>query len=233
MNHMASVAIGIVRDIDDPDGQGRVRLEFPWIHDENQVSAWAPIAVPMAGKERGHDFRPEVGDEALVAFDRGSFDDPYVVGFLWNGVDKPPLDATESGVRRIKTVAGHILDFDDRAGQEKVVLKTVGGQTLELVDTPARSTLKTASGHKVEASDATGGVVVTSASGVQVSITASGVTIQSSGPVSVTSPSVTVSSSSVTINAAAATFSGVVQCQTLVATAVVSSSYTPGVGNIW
>ncbi|RYG25201.1 type IV secretion protein Rhs [bacterium] len=230
---MVSVATAIVTNIEDPLGQGRVQLRFPWIQDEGQSSAWAPIAAPMAGNGRGQDFRPEVGDEALVAFDRGSFDDPYVVGFLWNGIDKPPLETSESSIRRIKTVAGHVLDFDDRPGQEKITLTTKGGQTLELVDAPARSTLKTSSGHSVEASDSSGGVVVKSASGVQISVTASGVTIQSSGPVSVTGPSVSVSSSSVTINAAAATFSGVVQCQTLVATAVVSSSYTPGVGNIW
>jgi hypothetical protein len=35
------------------------------------------------------------------------------------------------------------------------------------------------------------------------------------------------------VDAAMATFSGVVQCQTLIATTVVGTSYTPGAGNVW
>jgi len=34
-------------------------------------------------------------------------------------------------------------------------------------------------------------------------------------------------------DAALARFTGVVQCETLVANSVVASNYTPGVGNIW
>jgi hypothetical protein len=37
----------------------------------------------------------------------------------------------------------------------------------------------------------------------------------------------------VTVDAAMAKFSGVVKCETLIATTVVSSVYTPGAGNIW
>ena len=44
----------------------------------------------MAGKERGYWFMPEVDDEAIVAFEHGDFDHPFVVGFLHNGVDTPP-----------------------------------------------------------------------------------------------------------------------------------------------
>ena len=53
---------------------------------------WAPIASLLSGKSRGARFMPEVDDEALVAFDHGEFEHPYVIGFLWNGVDKAPDD---------------------------------------------------------------------------------------------------------------------------------------------
>ena len=46
--------------------------------------------MPMAGKERGAYFLPEVDDEVLVAFERGDMRFPYVVGSLWNGKDKAP-----------------------------------------------------------------------------------------------------------------------------------------------
>jgi hypothetical protein len=35
------------------------------------------------------------------------------------------------------------------------------------------------------------------------------------------------------VNAATSTFSGVVQCDTMIASTVVGTSYTPGAGNIW
>ena len=51
--------------------------------------------------------------------------------------------------------------------------------------------------------------------------------IQANSTVSVTAPMVEVT-------APTSTFSGIVQCQTLIAeVGVVSPSYTPGVGNLW
>ncbi len=37
----------------------------------------------------GSIFPLDVGDEVLVAFDRGALDHPYVIGGLYNGKDKP------------------------------------------------------------------------------------------------------------------------------------------------
>jgi hypothetical protein len=37
----------------------------------------------------------------------------------------------------------------------------------------------------------------------------------------------------VDVDAGMAKFSGVVECQTLVATSVVAANYTPGAGNVW
>jgi hypothetical protein len=44
---------------------------------------------------------------------------------------------------------------------------------------------------------------------------------------------VEVTASMMNVHAPMATFDGTVQCTTLIATSVVSSSYTPGAGNIW
>jgi len=44
---------------------------------------------------------------------------------------------------------------------------------------------------------------------------------------------VTVSAPMVRVEAASAEVSGVLKCDTLIATSVVASSYTPGPGNIW
>ena len=44
---------------------------------------------------------------------------------------------------------------------------------------------------------------------------------------------VEVSAGMVTVDAAMARFSGIVKCETLISTSVISTSYTPGAGNIW
>ena len=50
---------------------------------------WARTVQPGAGKDRGAAGLPEVGDEVLVAFAQGDLEHPYVLGGLYNGMDKP------------------------------------------------------------------------------------------------------------------------------------------------
>lgn len=104
------VAVGIVINVDDPEKAGRVQLRFPWL-EESGPQPWAPVAAYMAGKDRGGFFMPEVGDEALVAFEHGDHEHPFVVGFLWNGRDNPPSDDTK--LRIFRSVNGHEIAVYD------------------------------------------------------------------------------------------------------------------------
>ncbi|HLW79048.1 MAG TPA: type VI secretion system tip protein TssI/VgrG, partial [Terriglobia bacterium] len=78
-----------------------------------------------------------------------------------------------------------------------------------------------------ESQSVTAGMEIELTAGAEITITAGGeITIMAGGPVSIVAPAVSV-------EAAAAEFAGVVMCATLIAeTAVVSPSYTPGLGNI-
>ena len=115
------VVIGIVTNNNDPDKLGRVKVRFPWLSDTDE-SWWARIATPMAGKERGAYFLPEVEDEVLVAFEHGDVRFPYVLGALWNGEDKPPAtnDDGKNNIRVIKSRSGHVIRLNDEDGKEKV-----------------------------------------------------------------------------------------------------------------
>src|SRR5260370_26501721 len=84
------ILIGVVTDRRGAEGRGRVRVRFPYLEDE--LSTWAKICSPMAGKNRGLFFRPEVDDELLVAFEMGDPRRPYVLGALWSKTDTPPAD---------------------------------------------------------------------------------------------------------------------------------------------
>ncbi len=104
------LVLGLVVDTEDPLGRGRVRVAYPYLGVQTR-SAWAPIAAPMAGHDRGCWFVPEVGDEAVLGFDRNDPSWPIVLGFLWNGVDDPPSTSTKE--RMIRSVNKHTIRFLD------------------------------------------------------------------------------------------------------------------------
>jgi uncharacterized protein involved in type VI secretion and phage assembly len=112
--HVKGVVVAIVSENKDSSGLGRVKVNFPWF-DASGESYWARVATPMGGKNRGIYFLPEVGDEVLVAFERGDLRFPYVVGSLWNGADKSPAsnDDGNNDVRLVHTRKGHKLTFND------------------------------------------------------------------------------------------------------------------------
>ena len=113
------VTIGIVTNNKDEDGLGRIKVKFPLLS-ETDESYWARVLSPMAGKERGLYCLPEIEDEVLVAFENGMIDRPYILGGLWNGVDKPP-ESNKEGVNRrlIKSYSGHTIVLDDTKDKEK------------------------------------------------------------------------------------------------------------------
>jgi uncharacterized protein involved in type VI secretion and phage assembly len=115
------VVVGVVTNNQDPDKLGRVKVKFPWLSNEDE-SYWARIAAPMAGKDRGAYFLPEVDDEVLVVFERGDLRFPYILGGLWNGQDTPPANNEDgkNNVRMIKSRSGHVIRLNDEEGKEKI-----------------------------------------------------------------------------------------------------------------
>jgi uncharacterized protein involved in type VI secretion and phage assembly len=134
------VVVGLVTNNQDPDGIGRVELRFPWLSDTDE-SHWARIAAPMAGKDRGTYFLPEVDDEVLVAFEQGDIRFPYVLGGLWNSVDTPPADNADgkNPLRLIKSRSGHTIKLNDEDGKETVEIVDKTGKNSIVIDTASNS----------------------------------------------------------------------------------------------
>jgi Rhs element Vgr protein len=170
----AALVPATVEDIDDPNGWGRVRVRLPWLHPDIP-GVWARLALPAAGDSRGFYFIPEVGDEVVVGF-VGDTRFPVVVGSLWNGSHAPPvsLDAATNAVRALVSRAGHRLTFDDSDGAALVKVETAAGQAVLLDDSSGSEAvvLSDKTGNKLTL-DSTG-IVLTAASGKDVSIQASG-----------------------------------------------------------
>lgn len=121
---MKGVVVGLVTAVEDPEGLGRIKVEYPWLSDSNE-SNWARLATPLAGPELGMWFLPDVGDEALVAFEMDDIRRPYILGFLWNGDNAPP--STEPKERIIQTVSGHKVTFNDASGDESITIEDSSG----------------------------------------------------------------------------------------------------------
>jgi phage protein D/phage baseplate assembly protein gpV len=119
--------IGIVTDNNDKDvGLNRVKLRLPYLSDTDETD-WARVVQPGAGAMRGLTCLPEINDEVLVGFEHGDIRRPYVIGGLWNGQDKPPMDSTNSKLldgnkvvsRSFTSRKGHTITFVDAQQDSK------------------------------------------------------------------------------------------------------------------
>jgi uncharacterized protein involved in type VI secretion and phage assembly len=217
--HWYGVFPALVAEIKDPDGQGRVKITLPWAADTGggRYEVWARLCTFMAGNNRGSWFIPDVNDEVLVAFEGGDPRRPYVLGSLWNGRDAPPETMDGSGENNHKVLRsrnGVKLTLDDQNGQEQFIVETPGGQKITLKDGPGSIMLEDSNGNSIKLESA-------------------GITVTASAKVSINASTVEVSAGMVKVDAGMSRFSGVVQCDTLIANSVVGTSYTPGAGNIW
>jgi uncharacterized protein involved in type VI secretion and phage assembly len=208
-----------VKDIKDPDNQGRVRVSLPWAPDSSGpgYEAWARLATLMAGNNRGTWFIPDVDDEVLVAFEGGDPRHPIVIGALWNGQDAPPVQMDGAGQNNKKEIVSRNdirIILDDSQGQEKVTIQTPGGQKVVLQDGPGTIELSDSNGNSIK-------------------MESSGITLTTSATLTIQASTVKASAGMVTVDAGMSKFSGVIQSDTCITNSVISSSYTPGAGNIW
>ena len=129
---IAGVVPAIVTNSKDPEKLCRVKVKFPWLDDKYETD-WVRTAQISAGNGYGSVIVPEVADEVLVAFEQGDLRRPYLLGGLYNGVDKPPAGTTDivdesSGkvVRRdLFSRTGHRLSLTEKeSGSDGIVLKT-------------------------------------------------------------------------------------------------------------
>lgn len=127
MKRLSGVVVGLVTDTEDPEGLGRVRVSFPWLGAAPQ-SSWCRVATSLAGDGHGVWFSPELDTEALVAFEHGDFNHPYVLGYLWNGASTAPQ--AELQQRVIHSVSGNIILLDDRDGEEGITLTDKHGNSI-------------------------------------------------------------------------------------------------------
>jgi phage baseplate assembly protein V len=176
------MAVTVVNNVD-LLGMGRVQIQIPG----QAVMPWARVATPMAGLMRGVFFMPQVGDEVLVAFSRGDLTAPFIIGGLWNGVDRPPsLAPTDAVTKRvIRTPLGHQIEFDEALQTVTITSSTQQKITLD----PTKVELSAGLGAASVTVETAGRVVISAAAQVEISapvLTLQGTKVEVKGDADVT-----------------------------------------------
>jgi phage baseplate assembly protein gpV len=125
------VASGVVVNNIDLTGESRVQVSLTWLPG---VAPWARVVTPSAGLNRGIYFMPQFGDEVIVAFNQGDITDAYILGGVWNGLDRPPAGMVPTdpvAKRLIRTPTGHSIELDDLMQSVTVTSATQQSVTLD------------------------------------------------------------------------------------------------------
>lgn len=208
--NLNSLQLGQVMDNVDPDNRGRIKVRLI----ATPMEVWASVLAPSAGPNYGASFVPRLQEIVVLAFVTPEL--PLVLGSLWSGSGSRPEDADPQEEHYvIRTPEATVLDFDDGRGAGP------------------RVKLTTTSGYHITISESNGGEITIERGEQSVKLGPSGIDVRTSGSVNVDASTVTLNASTVTVNASMSRFSGVVQADTVIASSVVGTTYTPGAGNIW
>lgn len=206
--NLHSLQLGMVTDNADPDNRGRIKVSLITA----PMEVWASVVAPSAGHNYGASFVPRQNEIVVLAFVTPEL--ALVLGSVWSGGGSRPEDADPQ--------------------EEHYVIRTPDATVLSFADGDSPQVkLTTRSGYHITIDEANGGEITVERGEQSVKLGPGGVDVRTSGSVNVDASTVTVNSSTVTVNASMSRFSGVVQADTVIATSVVGTTYTPGAGNIW
>lgn len=197
------VVCGVVSNIADPEGQGRVQVVLPWLSPVF-VSDWAPVAHAGAGPGTAAVFLPEVGDQVLVAFEFGDPRRPYVLGGLPTsrsrytdlGGDPVKKNGQAASVvwRGLLSPTGNRLAFHDErtpgtaptTTAAEIYLGTARGDVAVVIDqVKGTVAVRCKDGGTIDVEAGKGGTI-NIGGGARLNLTAdAGVKIESDGPVEI------------------------------------------------
>lgn len=140
--------IGVVVGNEDPEGEHRVRVRMPLV-DPQEEGAWARVAVPDAGEERGFFFRPEIGDEVILGFLNDDPRQAVILGMLHSSAKPAPLQGSDDNHEKTYQSRSKMkLYFND---DKKVMqFETPAGNKITLSEEDKALTLADQNGNKIE-----------------------------------------------------------------------------------
>ena len=147
-----------VTNLKDPDNLGRIKCRILTEEKANELD-WCYVVSPLAGKQHGIQFLPDVGDLVVLGFIGGDRQRPLVLGCLWNKkIPMPyPIKDGKNFDFTIKTPGGMEIHLGGEKGKEKVTLQTPAGTKLEMDDDKKSLTLTDKGGKNAIKMDLKGG----------------------------------------------------------------------------
>lgn len=143
--------IGVVTSLEDPDGEERIQVRLPLVHDSDE-GAWMRLCSLDAGNERGWVFRPEIGDEVIIGFLNTDPRFGVILGKVHSSKNPAPFaaanDNPEKGYQSVEKLK---LVFDD--SKKSILLETPGGHKLLFDDDDSSITLEDSHGNKLIMND--------------------------------------------------------------------------------
>jgi uncharacterized protein involved in type VI secretion and phage assembly len=124
---------GVVSDNRDPLMQGRVRARVSDVMGEDE-SGWAMPAAPFGGDQMGFFAIPSVGAGVWIEFEHGDPDYPIWSGAWWGSAAEipPALLAPPYQKVMVRTKGGNTITLDDTPGVGGITLETSTGQKISL-----------------------------------------------------------------------------------------------------
>jgi type VI secretion system secreted protein VgrG len=115
-----------IKDNNDPEGLGRVRVQYNWTNGST-TSEWMRMIQPHSGAGKGFYFIPEIGEEVVVAFEGGNAQNPYVLGTQYNGSESSGYADGQNNVKAIHTRSGTKIILNDAEGS--ILIEDPSGNT--------------------------------------------------------------------------------------------------------
>ncbi len=155
-SRIQGLQIGIVTDIMDPMGEGRVKVRLPLVNPDDE-GIFARVATMDAGSNRGTFFRPEIDDEVIIGFMNGDPSHPVILGMVHSSAKPTPFDPEESNDKK-GYVSRSEIKITIHDGDKSIVIETPGGRKFTMDD----------SAGTVQVEDASGNVLLMNDSGISV-----------------------------------------------------------------
>lgn len=195
-----SVIATVTKNVD-PQGQGRILVEFPFAKDRVNET-WIRVMTQDAGlgneeaKNRGMISIPEIGDQVMIGFELGDPNRPYVMGSMFHGKNAENQGGGEGNhIKTFTDKSGSYYKFNSKEGSIELFSKKGGskinmdGQGNVTISTPKTITISATDINvnasnsislKAEPGEEDGGGTITAHADKSITVTAQeeGITIE-------------------------------------------------------
>jgi Rhs element Vgr protein len=143
--------IGVVTDIIDPNGEGRVKVRLPLVNPDDS-GIFARVSTMDAGDSRGTFFRPEIDDEVIVGFINDDPSHPVILGMVHSSAKPTPFEPEEAN-----DIKGYVsrseIKITIHDGDKSIIIETPGGRKLTMDDNAGSIQIEDSAGNIITMDD--------------------------------------------------------------------------------